>query len=345
MQPCQKRIDAECFQAHPGWAKQAFAYRLVNLLTPKQLTRRLPKALRAALIAMGVDVPPGLVLPDGAVVAPGTVLPPAWSPGDPVPWGIVIPTGTYFPPGWTVGDPVPDGVTIEPGASFPEGWSPPDPTPDGLYTAPSISPEAEISGAVPPIFIAPWEAGPITTAPPGGAVAAEPWFYDDFDIIDPAVWTDYSSGSGVNSEDDGKLKMLSSSGGDYAYLTTAEDATMPDAFILTFELTFDSGTGDLVFVLKTGDHAITFVFRAPTTLRYRRTTPEGYTEISVANFVGTTDTWKFDYNGTTCSIYRNSTLIGAGLNTYQYVMRKGELSLSADDVLTVHIDDYTITPQ
>lgn len=327
------------------WAKQAFAYRLVNLLTPKQLTRRLPKALRAALIAMGVTVPPGLVLPDGAVVAPGTVLPPAWSPGDPVPWGIVIPTGTYFPPGWTVGDPVPDGVTIEPGASFPEGWSPPDPTPDGLYTAPSISPEAEISGAVPPLFVAPWDAGPVHGAPSAPIAAAEPWFYEDFDIIDPAIWTDYSSGSGATSIDAGKLKMLSASGGDYAYLTTGADATIPDAYILTFELTFDSGTGDLVFVTKNGVHALTFVFRPPTTLRFRRATPVGYTEISVANFVATTDTWTFDYNGTTTTIYRNSTLIGSNLNTYTYAPAKGTRSLSADNVLTVHIDDYTITPQ
>lgn len=345
MSPCQKRLDAECFRAHPAWAKQALAYRLVNLFTPKQLTRRLPKILRAALIAEGVAVPPGLVLPDGTVVAPGTVLPAVYYGGDPVPDGIFISPGTVFPPGWTPGDPLPEGVTLDPGAQFPEGWTPPDPAPDGLYPTPSIPPEAMASGPAPPAYAAPWEPGPVSTAPPAAAVAAEPWFYDDFDILDPAVWTDYSSGSGTNSIDAGKLKMLSASGGDYAFLEAAADATIPSAFTWTFELTVDSGTGQMVFVLYDGTHAFYVIFDPPTTLKFRRAGAPGYITIPVATFAGTTDTWKFDFNGTLCDIYRDSTLIASDLTVYEYALKKGARSLSCEDVLTVHIDDYTITPK
>ena len=73
MAPCLKQLDADCFRSHPGWAKQALAYRLVHLLTPKPLTKRLPKGLRLALIAPGVDLPPGLELPPGVVQSGATV--------------------------------------------------------------------------------------------------------------------------------------------------------------------------------------------------------------------------------------------------------------------------------
>lgn len=97
--PCLKRLDADCFRARPAWAKQAFAYRLVHLLTPKALTKRLPKGLRTALIPPGVIWQPGDPLPPGAVqpamLPPGAMAtgptPPmytgVWSPGPPSPTG------------------------------------------------------------------------------------------------------------------------------------------------------------------------------------------------------------------------------------------------------------------
>lgn len=95
--PCLKRLDANCFRARPAWAKQAFAYRLVNLLTPKPLTKRLPKGLRTALLAPGVMMPPGVELPPGTVIAPGAEIPAGWTTGDPLPPG-AIPPGA-IPPG------------------------------------------------------------------------------------------------------------------------------------------------------------------------------------------------------------------------------------------------------
>lgn len=163
--PCLKRLDADCFRAHPAWAKRAFAYRLVHLLTPKPLTKRLPKGLRLALIAPGVEIPPGVELPPGVVVSPGAEVPPGWSSEIVAPPGITIPPGTVFPPGWSPGDPLPDGVTLDPGATFPPGWSPGDPLPPGAIPPGTLPPGVETTGPTPPTYVAPWEPGPIN--PPG----------------------------------------------------------------------------------------------------------------------------------------------------------------------------------
>lgn len=95
--PCLKRIDANCFQSRPHWAKQAFAYRLVHLLTPKRLTKKLPRGIRRALLAPGVMLPPGVELPAGIVVAPGAEIPTGWTAGDPLPPGAI--PAPVAPPG------------------------------------------------------------------------------------------------------------------------------------------------------------------------------------------------------------------------------------------------------
>jgi len=116
IQPCLRRIDANCFRANPVWAKQALAYRIVHLLTPKPLTKRLPKGLRTALLAPGVDVPAGVEIPPGTVVSPGAEIPAGWTPADPLPPG-AIPPATY-PPGV---DPSETGPTPP---TYTEVWSP-----------------------------------------------------------------------------------------------------------------------------------------------------------------------------------------------------------------------------
>lgn len=170
--PCLKALDADCFRTRPAWAKQAFAYRLVHLLTPKALTKRLPKGLRRALLAPGVVMPPGVEMPPGVVVGPGGEIPAGWTPADPMPTGVTIPPGTVFPPGWSPGDPLPEGVTLDPGATFPPGWSPGDPLPPGAIAPGTTPPGVEDTGATPPAFVAPGEPGPVSG--PGGHLAPPP---------------------------------------------------------------------------------------------------------------------------------------------------------------------------
>lgn len=109
--PCSRGLDVDCFKEQPTWARQAFAARIINLLAPPQMSRKLQKFLRPALIAPGVIVPPGIDLPPGMVITPDVT----------------------FPPGWTIGDPLPPGVLADPSAYAdvpPGGAAPP------TYTAP-----------------------------------------------------------------------------------------------------------------------------------------------------------------------------------------------------------------
>jgi len=164
--PCLQRIDADCFRAQPAWAKRAFAYRLVHLLTPKPLTKRLPKGLRLALIAPGLEIPPGVELPPGVVVSPGTDLPASWTPGDPIPPGVTVDPTATFPPGWSPGDQLPDGVALDPGAEIPAGWQPPDPLPSGALPVPVMPPDAQQSGPIAPTYTGTWGPGPVTRPSP-----------------------------------------------------------------------------------------------------------------------------------------------------------------------------------
>ena len=104
-QPCARGLTSACFRAHPQWARQALAARLLHAITPKQLTKRLPPSLNKALVVPGLALPPGVSLAD-------------------LPAGTLITTTAVFPPGWTAGDPLPPGTAAppttapdEPGAS------------------------------------------------------------------------------------------------------------------------------------------------------------------------------------------------------------------------------------
>ena len=89
--PCSRGLTAACFAAHPAWARQAFAYKLLHIMLPKQLSKMLPRGLNLALVPPGVEIPPGIVLPPGTIVPPGVTFPPGWTPGDPAPPGVQLP--------------------------------------------------------------------------------------------------------------------------------------------------------------------------------------------------------------------------------------------------------------
>ncbi|MBA7610708.1 hypothetical protein ES703_17920 [subsurface metagenome] len=84
-------LTEELFRLEPAWSKQAFAYRLLCMLAPPAITRRLQRLLKGAYIFSGLGIPPDLVLPPGVILPPGTVFPPGWKFGDPLPRGILSP--------------------------------------------------------------------------------------------------------------------------------------------------------------------------------------------------------------------------------------------------------------
>jgi len=117
--PCADGLTKECFRAYPEWARRAFAYKLLHILLPKQITKNLPKGLNRALIPPGVTLPPGVILPPGSIVFPDVPFPPGWNPGDPPPEGVIIPPGVSPTPTES-GDTPPLYVEVwEPGPPHP----------------------------------------------------------------------------------------------------------------------------------------------------------------------------------------------------------------------------------
>lgn len=195
--PCAEGLTSACFAAYPAWARQALAYKLLHILVPKQLTRRLPKGLNRALIGPDAIVPPGVVFPPGMVIPPGFTWRDSWTAwlnfifsGVELPW-------TLFPKDWKPGDPLPPGVVLPPGVELPPGWTPSDPPPPFFipgYTPVAVEPA---TGATPPLYVEPWGPGPTRpprttpSAPSGEAVL----LFEEGEVItniiigDNADWT------------------------------------------------------------------------------------------------------------------------------------------------------------
>lgn len=146
-QPCEKILDKECFEQRPKWARQAFAYRLLHLLFPPEITRLLPRVLRLPLFPPGIEIPPEQILPDGSVAGPITL------PEGEIPAGVIIPPGTVVYP-WSL---------------FPPGWTPYMDWPPGIMPPPRWWPYFWIDGTIPPGYAQIWEPGPAHRPVSGGA--------------------------------------------------------------------------------------------------------------------------------------------------------------------------------
>jgi len=181
--PCDRGLTPGCFEEHPEWAKQAFAYRLLHTLFPPEITRRLPKIWRDPLIGPGANVPDEVDLPPGTVVPPDYDWDPVWTPwwlslpwwliwpeedippdadpDYPPPPDVVIPPGTVFPPGWRIKDPLPPGVKLPPNPSGPGPTTPIRPVPPGVSRYPSISEATQKTGVLAHSIPAIWVPGPV----------------------------------------------------------------------------------------------------------------------------------------------------------------------------------------
>lgn len=57
--PCADGLTAACFRARPAWAKKMFAYNLLHIFLPMQLSKNLPKGLEPAIVDRGKFGYPG----------------------------------------------------------------------------------------------------------------------------------------------------------------------------------------------------------------------------------------------------------------------------------------------
>lgn len=193
-----------------------------------------------------------------------------------------------------------------------------------------------------PIFIGPPIPGPTgpTPRPVIRRWLKTVWFRDNFEILDPAIWTDLSEGGGVCSIVNEQLKMLSTGEADFARLTTDPDPTIPETFIWSFNLRVESGAGLFYLQCFTGVHNFLIIFDAPNILKFKLKDPADFIDIDVGNYMGINYTWKFLYNGTTCTIYRGRTLISSDLTILESANNKGIHALSCENGLTIYLDNY-----
>ncbi len=171
--PCQEGLSAACFAAEPRYAKQALAYRLIHMFLPRQISKRLPAGLRHAFIGPGVQIAGAESLPPGLIVPPGTEWDTAWNP-----WlNFVAATSdqwdAWIMAGWTPGDPLPAGFTLPAGVTMPAG---------GFSSIAAMTTWLQNylanlqkggQDTQPPLYVQPWEGGPVSTAPRTPGVTLE----------------------------------------------------------------------------------------------------------------------------------------------------------------------------
>mgnify|MGYP001573793177 CR=1 FL=1 len=174
--PCSRGLTKSCFDAYPAFARQALAFKILHILFPKEITRKLPKIFRGVLLAPGEVLPPGIELPGGTVVTPGVVFPPGWVPGEPFPPGVPLPPGPVPSPGAIPGVPPPPGAPIPGGPEPSPGEIPGGPLPPGVPAPPIPSPRPRRvpRGLRPPGVPVPPEPVPVPGVPPGVPVPPEP---------------------------------------------------------------------------------------------------------------------------------------------------------------------------
>ena len=228
--PCAGVLTPECFEAYPEWAKQAFAYKLLNVLIPANITRRLPKGLFPGIIGPGTILPPGWIPPPGVIVPPNYTVPPSWIPFT----YFILPEGMtweqVFPPGWTAGDPLPPGVTIDAGAIVPAGWSPTNPPPNWFVPGGTPGPAIPPGGVLPPLYLAPWEPGPVHRPYPSPAGGLSIWFSDFF--TDLSNWNIVTYSDASITIVDGKARLYANNaiGGAWARMERTETREWPSTF-------------------------------------------------------------------------------------------------------------------
>lgn len=93
--PCANGLSSSCFKAYPKWARQVLAYKLLHIILPKQLTRRLPIGLGHGFFQLPSGWQGWLEWCIAQGLEPGDALPPGWNPNNPPP--------EIFPPGYDSG--------------------------------------------------------------------------------------------------------------------------------------------------------------------------------------------------------------------------------------------------
>lgn len=179
--PCIDGLSPSCYKAYPYWITRALAYKLLYAILPKEILPMLKADLDLPFIGPDATLPAGVDLPPGSIIPPNLPVPENW-----IPWFHFIFTGfedprTLFPKDWKPRDPLPQGVKVPPDYEIPSGWTPEDPPHPVFLPGYNPYPTPPTTGAAPPIYVQPYEPGPVHTPTP---TPPSPWTQ----ILTDAYW-------------------------------------------------------------------------------------------------------------------------------------------------------------
>lgn len=239
----------------------------------------------------GVTIDPGTEIPDdwkvGNEIPEGIhidikqLFPDDWTIGNPLPEGIVLDVIAILPKVWTVGEDLPFGIKVdpnfridtdmlktlgiyvEPGKTyeevFPNGWDPTSELPDGSSWYPYIEPEKKEAGAVPPLYLSPWEFLARYKSQ-SYVIALKTWFLEPFNDFTTNEWTKYESGSGLAEITlEKRLKLKSPSFPNYSYVYRFGAYPYPENYNINIITHCIAGPGKTTFAFYTGSYRLIFI--------------------------------------------------------------------------------------
>lgn len=291
------------------------------------------------------------------------VFPNGWDPTGPLPdgasWTPYYTLPAVYSPGWAPGGPLPEGVIIEPGIEFRAGEQSIEPiTPEQIQAAiyrrtGSRPPRRALTaaqmhrgiaaeeGTAPPLYMGPWEPGPVHRPTNTPSVSVETWFSDTFENLNEWTIHTYIDGTVAIADEKLKLYYVWDIGIGNAGIKRTDTRAWPENWTWSFDFNYDAGTTNFTTYCYTGTTRIRMRFVPPTTIRF--IDENGYKDITVQNFVGTTDTWKVIVTGMTASLYRNDVLIEADMTLQSYTNKPGRMDHYNEGLAITYTDNYLIT--
>lgn len=267
-------------------------------------------------------------LPEGIIVEPGTEFPDDWVPGDPLPDNVTLDLEVLLPDVWTVGEDLPFGITvdpdfrlsieqlklmgifIEPGKTweevFPNGWDPTTELPDGASWKPYVKVVKPKPGAVPPLYLSPWEPGPAHRPTPTPVTPEAIWFWEPFDDLDTHGWTIDVDNSGTVTIISGECLLDGAAPGDDAIIYRSDARAYPVNIDVTLKarITLYGAAYSWVYIYT--DLYFTPIKFGPGDW-VRILCSEGWIDIP-GSWEGIDLEWKFEIRGNQFSFYRNDEL-------------------------------------
>jgi len=339
--PCEDGLTPACFAAHPEWAKQVFAFRLLNAVAPFALSRALPRLPLSIYILFPPDWTPGDLLPDSVIVDTSVIFPTDWRPGDPLPEGVIVPEGFTWPQDWKPGDPLPEGVIVDTSVIFPADWKLGDPLPVGILPNPAIYPNIPSTGAIAPIYIAIWEPGPNIhpgrISPPIG----ETWFSEPFNDLTTNSWIDNSVPTGQVSIVNGWCSFYGNDSGAIARIYRDHPSAFPENWSYYGKIEVENADSFFTSEFYTGTYHVGLRLLGTDTAAL--ISGRNSQSVTLDDFTGEWHEWRIEVIGNSANLYQDNDKIIENFTLEADTNNPGRMNLDARGICQYYYDYLKMT--